>query len=150
MVLLIGGIAALQWWGFIQQILLGKPWGNKPTSDWMMVLLWLTIGIGLPLLFLTACLIVIVTREAVLIHYRPFMKRTVPLADITKATARTYSPLREFGGWGLRGWGARKAYNVSGNRGVELTLQDGSTIMIGSQRADELEQAILSAQGKPI
>jgi hypothetical protein len=50
----------------------------------------------------------------------------------------------------LRGWGARKAYNVSGNRGVELTLQDGSTIMIGSQRADELEWAIRSAQGKAV
>ena len=66
--------------------------------------------------------------------------------EIVVARARTYSPLREYGGWGLRGWGTSRAYNVSGNRGVELTLQDGSSIMIGSQRADELAQAIVSAQ----
>ena len=148
LLLLIGGIAALQWWGFVQQILLGRPWGNKPASDWMMVLSWLLIGIGLPLLFLYVCLIVTVTDEAVHIRYRPFMKRTIRLVDIAQADALTYSPLRDYGGWGLRGWGARKAYNVSGNRGVELTLRDGSSVLIGSQRADELARAIVSAQGQ--
>ena len=40
---------------------------------------------------------------------------------------------REYGGWGIRG-GLRgtKAYNVSGNRGVELMLADGRTVLIGS------------------
>lgn len=147
LLLLIGGIAALQWWGFIQQVLLGRPWGNKPTSNGMMVILWLLIGIGLPISMLYVCLIITVTTEAVHIRYRPFMKRSIPLANITNVDARTYSPLREYGGWGLRGWGKRKAYNVSGDRGVDLSLQDGSTVMIGSQRADELAQAIVSAQG---
>ncbi len=39
--LLILFLVALQWWGFIQQIVLGQPWGNRPAPDWMMVLLWL-------------------------------------------------------------------------------------------------------------
>ncbi|HID51899.1 MAG TPA: hypothetical protein EYP41_07680 [Anaerolineae bacterium] len=44
--LLVGGIAALMWWGFWQQIILGQPWGNNPAPDWMMWLLWLFIGLG--------------------------------------------------------------------------------------------------------
>ena len=34
------------------------------------------------------------------------------------------------------------AYNVSGDRGVELTLKDGRRVMLGSQRADELAAVI--------
>jgi hypothetical protein len=34
------------------------------------------------------------------------------------------------------------AYNVSGDRGVELTLRDGRRVMLGSQRPEELAQAI--------
>ena len=38
------------------------------------------------------------------------------------------------------------AYNVSGDKGVELTLADGRKVMIGSQKAEELALAILNAQ----
>ena len=87
------------------------------------------------------------TDEAVCIQYRPLTRRTIPIAEVTHFEARTYSPLREYGGWGIRGMGSSRAYNVSGNRGVELTLMDGRKVMIGSQRADELARAIAAAQG---
>ena len=61
------------------------------------------------------------------------------------AEARTYSPIREYAGWGVKGWSRQKmAYNVSGHEGVELTLTDGRTVMLGSQRADDLAQVINS------
>ena len=68
--MLILFIVALQWWGFIQQIVLGQPWGNRPAPDWMMVLLWLVFGIGLPLFFLYLRLVVTVTDESIDIHFR--------------------------------------------------------------------------------
>ncbi len=37
---------------------------------------------------------------------------------------------------------AGKAYNVSGNRGVQLKLSSGKGLLIGSQRPEELAQAI--------
>jgi hypothetical protein len=43
------------------------------------------------------------------------------------------------------------AYNVSGNRGVQLELVNGKSILIGSQRAGELALAIqegLKRQGR--
>jgi hypothetical protein len=143
--LLILGLAALQWWGFIQQIVLGQPWGTNPAPDWMMVLLWLLIGIGMPLFFLYLRLIVVVTDEAIDIQFRPLTRRSIPVTDVTHVEARTYAPLREYGGWGIRGIGGKRAYNVSGKRGVELTLVDGRKVMIGSQRAGELAEAIGAA-----
>jgi hypothetical protein len=51
--------------------------------------------------------------------------------------------VREYGGWGIKGWSFKSvAYNISGDRGVQLTLRDGRRIMLGSRRPDELAQAI--------
>ena len=146
--LLVLGTTALMWWGFIQQIILGQPWGNNPSSDWMMWLLWLIFGIGFPLFFYWLQLIVEVSEDSVSINYMPLAKTTIPHADIQQAEARTYKPLQEYGGWGIRRRSNRRAYNVSGNRGVELTLHDGRIIMIGSQKAEELAMAINSQMSK--
>lgn len=69
------------------------------------------------------------------------------MSEIAHFEARTYSPLREYGGWGIRGFGSNRAYNVSGNHGVELVLKDGRKVLIGSQRADDLALAIAAAKG---
>ncbi len=50
--------------------------------------------------------------------------------------------LREYGGWGVKYGRAGKAYNVSGNRSVQLKLSSGKGLLIGSQRPEELAQAI--------
>ena len=41
--LLVYGAAALGWYGFIQQIIFGQPWGTNPAPDWAMWLIWLFI-----------------------------------------------------------------------------------------------------------
>jgi hypothetical protein len=146
LVLIIGGVAALIWWGFVRQIILGEPWGDDPAPDWMMVIVWLVVGIGLPFFFFGYMrLIVTVSSDAVIVNFRPFTRRVLPLTDIVAFEARDYRPIREYGGWGIRGYGNRRAYNVSGDRGVDLKLIDDREVMIGSQRADELERAISEA-----
>ena len=50
--------------------------------------------------------------------------------------------IAEYGGWGVRMRRGGMAYNVSGDRGVQLELMDGKRILIGSQRAGELADAI--------
>ena len=136
--LIIAAITGLMWYGFIQQIILGRPFGTNPGPDWSMWLLWVVFGIGFPIVWAMIRLIVEVRDDYLLIRYYPFTTRKVSFVDIKRAEARTYSPLREYGGWGVRGWGKKMAYNVSGNKGVEVELQDGQTIMIGSQRSEEL------------
>jgi hypothetical protein len=79
----------------------------------------------------------------------PFTSRQITFADIEGFEARSYQPVKEYGGWGIKGWSLnRRAYNVSGNQGVELTLRDGHQIMIGSQRSQELASAIAAGLGQ--
>jgi hypothetical protein len=141
--LIVFGVALLMWFAFVQQIILGQPFGTNPGPDWMIWLFWLLIGIGLPLLFVYMKLIVEVGDDGVHIRYVPFVSRLIPFEEIQRHEARSYKPIREYGGWGIRWWGGnRRAYNVSGNQGVELKLRGGDRIMIGSQRADALAEAI--------
>lgn len=147
-ILLVFGLAAFQWYGFIEQIILGRPFGNNPAPDWVMILIWLFFGVGLPIFFLRLRLVVIVRPESIDIDYRPLTRRSIPMDTIVGVEARDYRPLAEYGGWGIRGWGNRIAYNVRGNRGVDLTLIDGRRVLIGSQRANELATAILAMRSR--
>jgi hypothetical protein len=67
--------------------------------------------------------------------------------DIAQAYVRQYKPLREFGGWGIR-YGMKKgrgmAFNISGNKGLQLVLKNGKNILIGTRRPDEIH-ALLTA-----
>jgi hypothetical protein len=145
--LIILAVAGLMWYSFIQQIIWGQPFGSNPSPDWMVWLFWLIFGIGFPMVWLMMKLIVEVRDDHILVRYYPLMTRKIPFTDIKHYEARTYHPLREYGGWGLRGWGNRRAYNVSGDKGVELELNNGQTIMIGSQKSAELALAITSKMG---
>jgi hypothetical protein len=145
--LMIAAIAGLMWYGFIQQIIFGRPFGTNPGPDWSVWLLWLLFGIGFPVFWAMMRLIVEVKDDHILIRYYPLMTRKILFSDIKHYQARTYNPIREYGGWGLRGWGNRRAYNVSGNKGVELELNNGQNIMIGSQKSEELALAIASKMG---
>ncbi|MGG5765675.1 MULTISPECIES: DUF6141 family protein [Bacillus cereus group] len=50
--ILILGIAILMWYGFIQQIILDTPFGDKPAPNGVLVVLWLFFGIVFPVLML--------------------------------------------------------------------------------------------------
>jgi hypothetical protein len=112
---------------------------------------WVVLGVTLAaaLLLYSMRLSVQVDSEAVRIHFYPLWKKTIPLGDIVRWEARTYRPLLEYGGWGIRyspfgqGW----AYNVRGNRGVQLELADGQRTLIGSRRAEALARAIGEGKG---
>ena len=63
----------------------------------------------------------------------------------------TFSPLRDFGGWGIKhGRGNRMCINAAGNRGVEIKLRGHKrTYIVGSNDPDNLVTAIKSATGVP-
>jgi len=144
--LIVVAIAALGWWAFIQQIVLGAQWGTKPAPDWGVWLIFLIAGLIVPVFMFGTRLETIVTQDALRLHYRFLKRRTVPLADIVSAHAVTYHPLLEYGGWGLRwspgrGW----AWNAAGNRGVRLELAGGKKLLVGSQRPEALAEALEKA-----
>jgi hypothetical protein len=136
-------------WGLIQQLVFKRPWGNDPTSDTALIITAICIvGMcwGLVWLFEAMRLRTEVRRDGLEIRFAPLLRRHIPLEDIAEAYARTYRPVREYGGWGIR-WGpGGRAYNVKGNEGVQLVLTNGSRLLIGSQNAGELAEAIRVAR----
>ncbi len=76
--------------------------------------------------------------------------RIVPWEQIRNIDLRTYRPIRDFGGWGVR-WAARGiVYHARGNRGVRLILASGERMLIGSARPEELAQAIAERTRVPV
>jgi hypothetical protein len=86
-----------------------------------------------------------VTGDTVTVRYGLLGTTRVPVREIAKAEALMYRPIREYGGWGLRGFGSRRAINARGNLGVRLTRRDGSTLLIGSQEPRRLLAALALA-----
>jgi hypothetical protein len=101
------------------------------------------VGLGVALLATVARLEVNVTRTAVEVRWVPLARRTFPLATIFGAEAVTYRPIRQFGGWGIRfGRGGARAFSMSGDRAVRLTLVDGTEVFLGSLEPEALAGAI--------
>lgn len=51
---------------------------------------------------------------------------------------KDYNPIADYGGWGYRNGSQGKAYNTKGSVGLQLIFKDGSRLLIGSQKKDEL------------
>jgi hypothetical protein len=141
MLLLVGVFG----YGLFQQLVLGEPWGERPLSDVGLLLAGtsaLIFSSGLSYLFYSLRLITEVRPEGLIIRFYPLRRKFIPYHQIKTCQARTYKPLREYGGWGIKYGPAGWAYSILGDRGVQLVLVDGTRVLIGSQRAEELQQAI--------
>lgn len=131
--------------GFYTQLYLGHPWGDRPMSNAGLLIsaaLSFIITAGITLLFYTLKLITEVDAEGVHIRFFPLTSKHIRFDDIRSCNARTYRPIREYGGWGIRFNREGRAYNVSGDAGVQLELTKGRPLLIGSQRAEALARAI--------
>jgi hypothetical protein len=143
--ILMFGINLLIFYGFIQQIVFDKPYGTQPTSD---------LGITLVLLLMTVTTMLLlsirldteVDKDGIKYRYFPFHLTTKAISwdDVSKAYIRKYNPIMEYGGWGIR-WGTYgkgNAYNVAGNMGLQLVLKNGKKLLLGTQKADDLDRVI--------
>jgi len=98
-------------------------------------------------LFLILRLDTKITAEGINYRFYPFQFKfkVIRWEQISSAHVRTYKPFGEYGGWGIR-FGLRgtgMAYNVSGNRGLQLELTNGKKILLGTQRPEEIAQALI-------
>ncbi len=55
---------------------------------------------------------------------------------------KKYSPLKHYGGWGYRVGVKGVAYNMQGNIGLELILNNNRKVLIGTTNPQELEEVI--------
>jgi hypothetical protein len=82
------------------------------------------------------------TRLVLNLGKLPLVRRIVPFAEIVSTRVVRYRPLAEFGGWGVRGVGRRRAWTARGNQAVELSLTGDRILLVGSDHPHRLESAI--------
>ena len=134
----------LSTYAIVQQLLLDEAIEGGAATDAVVVAIGLLVGAGLPMFLLFANLATEVRRDGIYVRFFPlgFSFQRIPLEEIEEYYVRTYNPVREYGGWGIKGGAAGKAFNVSGNTGLQLELVDGNATLIGSRRAEDLARAV--------
>ncbi|NNJ97035.1 MAG: hypothetical protein HKP12_07725 [Gammaproteobacteria bacterium] len=145
LLLLTLGVSALFIYGIYKQLYLGQAWGDRPMTDNALIfsaVLTVAVSGGACLLFYTLRLITIVNGAGIQLRFFPLTRKNIRFDAIRSCKAVRYHPIREYGGWGIRFSKKGRAYNVSGDRGVQLELSTGKSFLIGSQKADELADAI--------
>jgi hypothetical protein len=70
----------------------------------------------------------------------PLLK--VNVTDITTVDIHSFSPLKDFGGYGIRMNREMKAYFLTGSKGVKLALNNGKKYLIGSDHPERLAAVI--------
>ena len=63
--------------------------------------------------------------------------------DIENCYVRTYKPILEYGGWGFKtSLGNGRAFNVKGNKGIQIELKSGKKLLIGTQKPEQAKNVI--------
>lgn len=132
----------------IWQVILGHPTGTTPLPDTSVIgwtiFLWLVW-----LRLITIKLATKVESGKLSVSLRGLWTlRRISLAEVTGAEVVTYSPVEDYGGFGIRLTKRGRAYIASGDRGVRLIFAKGGRILIGSQQPEKLAQAITAARSR--
>lgn len=126
-----------------RQIFNGHPVGNHPMSDQGLIISFvLVILLFCVIAFLFACarLHTVIDKYGVAFRFFPFHLnfRRISWDSMESFHTVKYHPVRDYGGWGIRGNKTSKAYTISGDQGLQIHLKTGQSIIIGTQRNAEL------------
>jgi hypothetical protein len=135
-------VTAIMWWQFAEQVVLGHSRRSDLSPSWVAWALFIAFGLGFPAFALVVRLVTEVRPGMLSVRLIPFRAKRILFQEILGAEARRYSPLREFGGWGIRIGRDGRAYTAYGNQAVQLTLAGGGRVLIGTQHSDELLAAL--------
>lgn len=75
----------------------------------------------------------------------PLYIKRIPIDSVAQIEPVRYEPLKDYGGWGIRGRGGKKALNARGDLGVLLTFPDDRLMLLGTQKPHELAEALKAA-----
>jgi hypothetical protein len=142
--ILLGVNGLFLFWVF-KQVIGGQQFGDKPMSN-----LGLLTATGLTILltiaFVNFRLDTVIKKDGVYVRFFPFHLhfRNYPWDKLKKSFVRQYSPISEYGGWGLRVgfFGKGTAFNISGDKGLQLEFTDNKKLLIGTNKPDELTEVL--------
>ncbi|HLP95158.1 MAG TPA: hypothetical protein VK168_14040 [Saprospiraceae bacterium] len=125
--------------GLYQQMVVGVPFGNNPMSNAGLAAM-LLFEFVLLYLFWSIRLNTEIDQQELRFAFRPFIRRSILWSDVKTAQVVNYGFV---GGWGVRYSGSYgKIYNVNGKYGLALELKSGEKICIGTQKPEELKEAL--------
>lgn len=143
--LILLGLNGFLLYGFFRQVLAGYPLGDRPMSNIGLSITAL-ITLLLSLFFIILRLETIIKTDGIYVRFFPFHAefKYYPWSRINRSHVRTYAPLAEYGGWGLRYgmFGKGTAFNVSGNQGLQLEFTDRKKLLIGTNKPEALSSAL--------
>lgn len=121
-----------------------KESGENVILNIILIVFGVIYGIFLPAVVYVTKLTTEVRSDGLYLSFYPilFHQIKIPYENVVKCDVQKYYPLRDYGGWGVRYGPKGKAYNVSGDRGVQLELANGEKILIGSGNPEQLATAI--------
>jgi hypothetical protein len=130
----------------IRQLVFHRPWGNPPMSNGGVIFLAVLL-VAVYLRLITVRLVTDIRSGELSVGLQGlWRKRRISLTGIRSAIEVQYDPAAEYGGYGIRSSPKGQAYIASGNRGVQVELNDGRKLLIGSQRPGELARRIIEAR----
>ncbi|MEZ4921413.1 MAG: hypothetical protein R2792_20125 [Saprospiraceae bacterium] len=135
--IILAGLIPL--FGLYKQLVLGGSFGNKPMSNTGLVI-FLLFELALLLLFWKMRLDTEIDERGIRVRFFPFVNKHIDWRSIKKAEMINYGFV---GGWGIRlGTKHGTVYNISGNKGLAIELEDGKKICIGTQKEMEMEEVL--------
>lgn len=147
-------LVGTSFWGLYQQVVLGKPFGNHPTSNADLELFFILsfiVMMAVVVFVNRMSLVTIIDETGIRFRFSFIMKQKyIAKEEIIRYEVRKYKALKEYGGWGCRKRSVVAfvrqrvgvAYSIKGNMGLQLYLTNGSKILIGTQKPAGVERAM--------
>lgn len=143
--LILLGINGLLLFGVFKQVFGGQYFGDKPMSD-IGLLVALGLTLLLTLLFINFRLETVIKNDGIYVRFFPFHVKFKHYTwdTLTKSFVRQYAAVTEYGGWGLRlgRFGKGTAFNISGDKGLQLEFTNGKKLLIGTNNPDGITSAL--------
>ncbi|MCL7753524.1 hypothetical protein [Polaribacter sp. Z022] len=123
---------------------------NMSTNKFVITLVGILVSISLIFFFKLTTRI---DEKGIYYQFFPFhfSMKLIPWQNIAKAHIRTYNPIGEYGGWGLKGGWSKsrgKAINVSGDVGIQLILKNEKKLLIGTLKKEEVKRVLETYKSK--
>ena len=118
---------------------------SPPTTSTFMISF--SVGMLLPVLFWQMKLVTRIAEEGIYVRFTPFhfKEKFYAWDSLSACYVRTYNPLLEYGGWGIKyGFGGQGlVYNVAGKVGLQLKFKKGDPVLIGTQKGEEIKAKLV-------
>ena len=130
----------------LQRLFFNQSFESQP-KDIKELFIGVVVVVLVSVLFVFMRLETQIKEDGVYYRFFPFQlkMKTISWDRISEAFIREYKPLIEYGGWGIRLslWGKGWAFNVSGNKGLQLVYDNDKKFLLGTQKPEALQQALV-------